>query len=44
LERGLTNASFERDDITSLSGYEGRFNTILDSTLFHSVLTAHKPR
>lgn len=36
-ERGLTGASFVQTDITSLTGYDGRFNTILDSTLFHSL-------
>ncbi len=36
-ERGLTNASFVQADITSFSGYDGRFNTVVDSTLFHSL-------
>ena len=36
-ERGLTTASFVRADITSFTGYDGRFNTIIDSTLFHSL-------
>jgi len=36
-ERGLTNASFEVADISSFAGYDGRFNTIVDSTLFHSM-------
>jgi 2-heptyl-1-hydroxyquinolin-4(1H)-one methyltransferase len=36
-ERGLTNATFEVADITSFSGYNGRFGTIVDSTLFHSI-------
>jgi SAM-dependent methyltransferase len=36
-ERGLTSANFVQDDITSFTGYDGRFNTILDSTLFHSL-------
>lgn len=35
--RGLTNASFEVADITSFTGYDGRFGTIVDSTLFHSM-------
>src|SRR6201988_4136309 len=34
---GLTNASFEVADISSFSGYDGRFGTIVDSTLFHSI-------
>lgn len=36
-ERGLKNASFVEADITSFTGYDGRFATILDSTLFHSL-------
>src|ERR1700722_462098 len=40
-ERGLSNASFVQADITSFAGYppgsEGRFNTVVDSTLFHSL-------
>jgi SAM-dependent methyltransferase len=36
-ERGLTTASFAQADITSLTGYDGRFNTVADSTLFHSI-------
>jgi 2-heptyl-1-hydroxyquinolin-4(1H)-one methyltransferase len=35
--RGLTTASFEVADISSFTGYDGRFNTIVDSTLFHSM-------
>lgn len=35
--RGLTNASFEVADISAFSGYDGRFGTIVDSTLFHSI-------
>ncbi|BBZ14548.1 class I SAM-dependent methyltransferase [Mycobacterium branderi] len=39
--RGLTNATFEVADITDFNGWptgsEGRFNTIIDSTLFHSM-------
>lgn len=35
--RGLTNASFVVDDITSFTGFDGRFNTVIDSTLFHSL-------
>jgi SAM-dependent methyltransferase len=38
---GLTNASFEVADITDFTSYptgsEGRFDTIVDSTLFHSM-------
>ena len=36
-ERGLTSASFVQADITSFTGYDGRFNTVADSTLFHSI-------
>jgi SAM-dependent methyltransferase len=36
-ERGLSSATFEQGDITSFSGHDGRFNTVVDSTLFHSL-------
>jgi SAM-dependent methyltransferase len=36
-ERGLTTATFVQADITSFSGYDGRFQTVIDSTLFHSL-------
>src|SRR6201987_656265 len=36
-ERGLTTASFVQADITTFAGYDGRFNTVVDSTLFHSL-------
>ncbi|RDH74583.1 class I SAM-dependent methyltransferase [Mycolicibacterium moriokaense] len=36
-KRGLTNASFDVADISDFTGYDGRFNTIIDSTLFHSM-------
>jgi SAM-dependent methyltransferase len=35
--RGLGNASFEVADVSSFTGYDGRFSTIVDSTLFHSI-------
>ena len=35
--RGITTASFEVADITDFTGYDGRFGTIIDSTLFHSM-------
>ena len=35
--RGLTSASFEVADISAFDGYDGRFGTIVDSTLFHSM-------
>ncbi|HEV7582925.1 MAG TPA: class I SAM-dependent methyltransferase [Mycobacterium sp.] len=36
-ERGLTSASFVQADITSFTGQDGRFSTVVDSTLFHSL-------
>ncbi|GJF10657.1 SAM-dependent methyltransferase [Mycolicibacterium cyprinidarum] len=36
-ERDLPNATFIQDDITTFTGFDGRFNTIIDSTLFHSL-------
>jgi SAM-dependent methyltransferase len=36
-KRGLTNATFEVADISAFGGYDGRFDTIVDSTLFHSI-------
>ncbi|OBB04898.1 SAM-dependent methyltransferase [Mycobacteriaceae bacterium 1482268.1] len=36
-KRGLSNASFEVADISNFTGYDGRFGTIIDSTLFHSM-------
>lgn len=36
-ERGLTSATFVADDITAFSGFDGAFDTIIDSTLFHSL-------
>ncbi len=36
-KRGLTNATFEVADISDFGGYDGRFGTIVDSTLFHSM-------
>ncbi|MBS9372154.1 class I SAM-dependent methyltransferase [Rhodococcus sp. B50] len=36
-ERRLTTASFEVADICSFTGFDGRFATIVDSTLFHSL-------
>lgn len=35
--RGFTNASFAVADISDFGGYDGRFDTIVDSTLFHSM-------
>jgi SAM-dependent methyltransferase len=36
-ERGLTTATFVQGDITEFTGYDDRFNTVIDSTLFHSL-------
>ena len=36
-ERGLATASFVQADITSFTGYDERFSTVIDSTLFHSL-------
>jgi SAM-dependent methyltransferase len=36
-KRGLTNATFEVADISDFTGHDGRFGTIVDSTLFHSI-------
>jgi SAM-dependent methyltransferase len=36
-KRGLTNASFAVADIADFTGYDNRFDTIIDSTLFHSM-------
>ena len=41
-ERGLNNATFVCDDITTFRGYDGRFATIFDSTLFHSLPVASR--
>jgi SAM-dependent methyltransferase len=35
--RGLTNATFGVADISAFTGYDGRFGTVIDSTLFHSM-------
>lgn len=36
-QRGLTGATFLAADITTLTGFDGRFSTVMDSTLFHSL-------
>lgn len=35
--RGLSTATFDVADISAFSGYDARFATIVDSTLFHSI-------
>ena len=34
---GLGTATFDVADMSTLTGYDGHFNTIVDSTLFHSM-------
>ena len=36
-DRGLSNTTFVQDDITSFTGFDEAFNTVVDSTLFHSL-------
>jgi SAM-dependent methyltransferase len=36
-ERGLSTANFAQDDITTFTGYDDRFNTVVDSGLLHSL-------
>jgi 2-heptyl-1-hydroxyquinolin-4(1H)-one methyltransferase len=36
-KRGLTNATFEVADITSFTGYDDRFGTIVDSGVLHTL-------
>lgn len=36
-ERGLSTATFVQDDITTFTGFDEKFDTIVDSTLFHSL-------
>ncbi|MDT5066565.1 MAG: hypothetical protein QOK02_2720 [Mycobacterium sp.] len=36
-QHGLAAASFVCADITTLSGFDGRFSTVMDSTLFHAL-------
>ena len=36
-DRDLTNATYDVADISAFTGYDGRFGTIVDSTLFHSM-------
>lgn len=40
--RRLPNATFVSSDITSLTGYDGRFATIVDSALFHALPVARR--
>lgn len=36
-ERNLPNATIIQDDISTFTGFDGRFQTVIDSTLFHSL-------
>lgn len=36
-KRGLINVTFQVADISDFTGFDGRFGTIVDSTLFHSI-------
>ncbi|AKC40927.1 putative SAM-dependent methyltransferase [Mycolicibacterium phlei] len=36
-ERGLRTATFQQADISSFTGYDGRFSTIFDSGLLHAL-------
>ncbi|OBF15104.1 SAM-dependent methyltransferase [Mycobacterium kubicae] len=42
-QRGLDNARFVSTDMTSLTGYDGRFSTIFDSGLLHAIPPERKP-
>lgn len=35
--RGLSSATFSQADVTDFGGYDGRFNTVMDSGLLHSL-------
>jgi SAM-dependent methyltransferase len=37
VERGLTTVSFAQADMTTFTGYDGRFDTVLDSGLLHAL-------
>lgn len=41
-QRNLTNVTFEVADITTRSGYDGHFTTVVDSGLFHSLPEDHR--
>ncbi|MEH3143339.1 MAG: methyltransferase domain-containing protein [Mycobacterium kyogaense] len=36
-DRELSGVEFVADDITTFEGFDGRFSTVMDSTLFHSL-------
>ena len=33
-DRGLRSVTFQRADVTTIAGFDGRFNTVVDSALF----------
>ncbi|WP_280828249.1 class I SAM-dependent methyltransferase [Mycobacterium sp. OTB74] len=35
--RGLRSVTFQQEDVTTMAGFDGRFNTVLDSALFHTL-------
>ncbi|KAA0079812.1 class I SAM-dependent methyltransferase [Mycolicibacterium sp. P9-64] len=37
VQRGLHNATFAQADITTFTGYDGRFSSVVDCTLFHAL-------
>ncbi|OBK20438.1 SAM-dependent methyltransferase [Mycobacterium asiaticum] len=41
-DRGLDTATFAVADITKFAGYDDRFHTVMDSTLFHSLPVADR--
>ncbi|QNP75142.1 class I SAM-dependent methyltransferase [Streptomyces roseirectus] len=42
-QRGLSGTRFDVADITSFTGYDDRFGTVVDSTLFHSMPVESRP-
>jgi SAM-dependent methyltransferase len=36
-DRGLRSVTFQQEDVTTIAGFDGRFNTVLDSALFHTL-------
>ncbi|WP_241473603.1 class I SAM-dependent methyltransferase [Mycolicibacterium neoaurum] len=37
VQRGLPNVTFAQADITAFTGYDGRFSSVVDCTLFHAL-------
>lgn len=42
-ERGLTGVTFAQADVSDFGGYDGRFATVMDSGLFHSLPVDRRP-